>query len=79
VWGDGGLSYGRPRLRCELHVLWADGCTRLIGSDEGWMCDAGPVTDNNVYAGESYDARLEQRGWFSPGFDDAGWQPVVTV
>ena len=34
---------------------------------------------NNVYAGEQYDARLEQEGWNSPGFDDKGWRYVRSV
>jgi alpha-L-rhamnosidase len=77
VWGDDGLSYGRPRLRCELHVRFVDGGRHPVGSDEHWTCDAGPVTDNNIYAGESYDARLEQPGWSTPGFDASEWDPVV--
>jgi alpha-L-rhamnosidase len=30
-----------------------------------------------VYDGEHYDARLEQPGWCTPGFDDSTWETVV--
>lgn len=37
------------------------------------------MTANDLYAGESYDARLQQNGWDRPGFADASWHPVRTV
>ena len=77
VWAENGLSYGQPRLLAELHLVFADGSRQVIGGDERWRCEAGPVTENNIYAGESYDARLEQPGWCSSGFDDSRWRPVV--
>ena len=30
-----------------------------------------------VYSGEHYDARAEQPGWCSPGFDDSSWKQAV--
>lgn len=77
VWSPTGLSYGPPRLMAELRLTFADGSTAVIPSDERWRCAPGPVTDNNLYAGESYDARREIAGWCRPEFDDAGWRPVA--
>jgi len=77
VWCKTGLSYGKPRLLVELHLALADGSTQVLGGDERWLCTAGPVTENNIYAGETYDARREQAGWSCPGFDDSLWHPVV--
>ncbi len=74
VWG--GLSYGPPRLLAELDLTLTDGSRMRVRTDETWRCAAGPITSNNVYAGESYDARLEQPGWDEPHFDDAAWGPV---
>ncbi|WP_439379156.1 family 78 glycoside hydrolase catalytic domain [Amycolatopsis lexingtonensis] len=59
-----------------LVVTFADGSRRTITTDESWKWSDGPVTANDLYAGESYDARLEQGGWDRPGFDDSGWHPV---
>lgn len=77
VWAENGLSYGRPRLLVELHLVLAGGRRQVIGGDESWRCAAGPVTENNLYAGERYDARREQPGWCASGFDDSRWRPVV--
>ncbi len=77
VWSETGLVYGRPRLLAELHLETGDGETIVLATEAGgWTCHPGPVTDNNIYAGETYDARLEQPGWCSPGFDDSHWEPV---
>ncbi len=77
VWSNGGCSYGMPRLLLELRLWYADGRMETIGSDERFCCDYSPVTLHNVYAGETYDARLEQPGWCMPGFDDSGWKAAV--
>jgi len=70
-WGD--VVYGDPRLIMQLAVTFADGTQALIVTDESWKASFCPILSNNLYAGESYDARLEQPGWDSPGFDDAHW------
>ena len=77
VWGDGkGLSYGEPRLLAHLDVTLENGQTVVVCSDQEWCCATGPVTQNNIYAGESYDARAESPGWDAPGFDATGWERV---
>lgn len=58
VWGKNGLSYGPPRLMAELHLCYADSTTEVIRADACWRWAPGPITENNVYAGECYDARL---------------------
>ena len=75
----GGAAYGTPRLLAELHVESPDGGTQVISSDSTWTTSPGPVTESNVYAGESYDARLEQPGWDCPGFDDSAWRPAISA
>ena len=32
---------------------------------------------NSIYTGEHYDARLEQKGWSTPEFDDSKWRGVA--
>lgn len=77
VWCDGTLYYGTPRLLARLQLWYADGSCQTVVTDADWRCDYSPVTLNNVYGGETYDARLEQPGWCAPGFDDSGWTPAV--
>ncbi len=71
-------DYGTPFLLWVEAEFEAPGGTRTrIVSDETWKTSPGPVTFSHVYAGEDYDARLEQARWDSPGFDHANWKPAV--
>lgn len=74
-----GPSYGEPRLLAELRVELADGRSQVVATDTTWRCRTGPIIENNIYAGETYDARLEMSGWDAPGFDDTHWMTVVAV
>ncbi len=79
TWHDGkGMSYGCPRFIARLETSSSDGKSFEFDSDLSWKCSTGPVTENNIYAGERYDARLERIGWDSPGYDDSEWiSPVI--
>lgn len=79
VWCDGTLYYGAARMLAEVHLWYADGSREVVVSDESWQCDYSPITLNNVYGGETYDARLEQPDWCLPGFDAAGWRNAVLM
>ncbi len=73
-------TYGYPKLLAQFHVEYADGSSELIVSDPSWkMTTNGPIRANNEYDGEEYDARLEQPGWASPGFDDSTWENAALV
>ena len=67
----------RARMICELHIVAADGSKQVIVSDGSWKCNIGPYVQNNIYSGDTYDARLEFPGWDKPGFDDRSWNPAV--
>lgn len=71
------ISFGAPTLFFMLQIHYADGTVRYITSDDTWRYSLSPLTFNCIYGGEDYDARLEQRGWDSPGFNDSAWRPVV--
>ena len=58
---------------CELHIKYADGTSQIVNSDESWKTATGPYSQNNIYGGDIYDARLEINGWEKPGFDDSSW------
>lgn len=68
-----------PRVRLELRIEFDDGTATTIVSDETWRTADGPITYSGIYGGEGYDARLEQKGWDSPGFDDRLWSPALVV
>jgi alpha-L-rhamnosidase len=70
VYGD------RLALLAQLEIVGRDGTSHVIASDESWRAGTGPILASGIYDGETYDARLEQSGWSSPGFDDATWSKV---
>jgi len=69
----------RPRMLCELQLTYADGSIQTITTDESWLTTTGPYTYNNLYSGDMYDARLEEKGWNTETFDDSNWQKVVVT
>jgi alpha-L-rhamnosidase len=67
-------GYGSPRFICQIHIRYSDGTDQMVISDQSWKVSKSPVIMDQVYDGEFYDARLEQTGWSSPGFNDSGWE-----
>ena len=78
-WGAGMAGAwrdGPPRFILQLEVRYADGRTETVVTDRTWRSHPSPVLEDSLYNGETYDARLEQRGWDEAPFDDAAWSPV---
>src|SRR5690554_89602 len=71
------VSFGPPTLLLVIAITYDDGSREEIYSDESWRYLPSPLVYNDMYGGEDYDARLEQEGWDSPGFDESAWLPVV--
>jgi len=77
---SGTVSFGWPKLLLNLRIEYTDGTISEIVSDSSWKLSLdGPITANNDYDGESYDARKELTGWAQPGFNDADWQTPELV
>jgi alpha-L-rhamnosidase len=76
-WGD--VVYGAPRLIFQMRIDYTNGTHELVVSDGRWRASTGPVLSSNVYAGETFDARLEKYGWAAPGFDDKDWAQAALV
>ncbi len=73
-WCEG---YGSPRFIGQIHITYADGTKQVILSDETWKAAKSPIIMDLIYDGEYYDARLEQPGWCSVGFNDSAWENVA--
>jgi hypothetical protein len=73
-------SFGPLKTIAQLRLEYADGSVEFIGTDKQWRISPGPITFCSVYGGEDFDARLVQRDWDKPGFDDSKWQlaPIVS-
>lgn len=72
-------SFGAQKAIAQIRLEYADGSVEFIGTDERWKTSAGPITFNTIYGGEDYDARLFQKNWNRPGFDDSKWSPAIIV
>ncbi len=68
---------GRPRLLFNLDIEYENGEHYWVISNSEWKVGTGPIVFNNIYAGEKYDARLEQSGWNEIGFDDHNWKQAT--
>lgn len=78
VWGHCGLVYGDVCLKLRLEMTLEDGTTAVITSNtEDWTYRYSPISSNNVYAGETYDARLEIAGYAAYDSSDNGWNQVI--
>ncbi|MEU0333879.1 family 78 glycoside hydrolase catalytic domain [Streptomyces sp. NPDC006193] len=70
----GSRRYGsQPWYSAQLLITFTDGTTQRVTTDDGWRTTTGAITADDLYDGESYDARLAVHGWDLPGFDDSGW------
>ena len=67
----------RPAFCMDLRITYEDGSIETIITDKSWKTSSGPVVFNSIYTAEHYDARLEQPGWNSPGFDDSKWEDII--
>jgi len=71
-------NYGSDAsLLLQLIIEYTDGTADTVISDGSWKSSTGPIRYADLYNGEIYDARLERKGWTTPGFDDKDWTGVV--
>jgi len=73
------ITYGMPKMISKLKITYTDGTEESIVSGADWKCAASPITYTSIYGGEDYDARLEQKGWNTNGFNDLKWNNALTV
>ncbi len=78
---DGGHRnlYGTDQsLLAQLEVVHDDGSTTLVATDASWRAATGPILFSGLYEGETFDARLHDPAWSTPGGDnDGAWTPVA--
>jgi hypothetical protein len=81
------VKVGPRSLIAMLSVMTADGAKTYFASSLTpganslvFSSTVGPVTSDNIYAGENYDARLEQPGFAACAFTPpAPWLPAVAA
>ena len=70
---------GSPRFLLQLEIEFTDGSSQTVTSDGSWKWASGPIIENSLYNGETFDARIDPRGWDKPGFDDTKWKAVAAI
>ena len=62
----------------QLDLRLEDGSTWTIITDESWSSAASPILVNDIYDGETYDARQMPLGWDESDFlEDGDWSMAV--
>ncbi len=81
MWFRQGNNYGvtQPALKAQLRVEHSDGSVEWISTDATWKAASSPTTFAEIYDGETYDARLEEKGWDTSSYSDASWKNVALV
>ena len=70
-------TYGKETaLLFQLQISYTDGSNETVISDNSWKVSSGPMLSSEIYDGEIYDARLEQKNWATASFDDGKWSQV---
>ncbi|MFF9810496.1 family 78 glycoside hydrolase catalytic domain [Streptomyces coeruleorubidus] len=69
-------------VKAKLLISYTDGTSQTVVTEPGgnWKAtDTGPYRADDIYDGQTYDARRELPGWTAPGFDDSAWTDVERV
>ncbi|MFL5998751.1 MAG: family 78 glycoside hydrolase catalytic domain, partial [Streptomyces sp.] len=69
----------RLALKAKLLIRYEDGSTQTVVTAPGddWRAtDTGPYRADDIYDGQTYDARRELPGWTASGFDASAWSGV---
>lgn len=75
----GEVRYGVPCARVNIILTHKDGSKTEISSDERWTYKYSPITLNNVYGGEIYDARLYEADFGLYSQAETGWEKVAAA
>lgn len=72
-WTGQSALYG-PELGAiaQLDLTFADGTTQSIVTDETWTAGPSAVTSNDLYDGQTIDARRQSNDWLRPDFSGDG-------
>jgi alpha-L-rhamnosidase len=63
----------------ELTITFDDGTVQTVVTDGSWTAGPSPVLADDLYDGETIDARRRDDAWLRPGFRDEGWAPVEVL
>ena len=78
AWAGNKDAYGKKTgVLFQLDIIYTDGTTASVVSDESWQSSTGSIRYAEIYHGETIDAREEKVGWSTANYHDAGWHGVT--
>jgi alpha-L-rhamnosidase len=79
-WNGNRALYGdRLAVIAQLEVAYADGHRQLVITDETWRAGPSATLANDLYDGQTIDARLADGTWMHAGAAPPGWGSVETL
>ena len=79
-WSGQGAFYGSELgALAELRVEFADGHRQVVATDETWQAGPSSTTANDLYDGQTIDARLGSTDWTQPSAVLTGWTGVHVI
>ncbi len=76
-YGIGSSRENNPSFITQMIIKYEDGSEEMVVSDDSWTTAPGPITYNNFYGGEDYDATKELPGWNKANYSEKGWEKAV--
>ncbi len=76
-WSGGRALYGTELAAlAQLEIEFSDGYVQSVVTDESWRAGPSAVIFNDLYDGQTIDARRYSDTWLEPGFSDEAWTGV---
>jgi alpha-L-rhamnosidase len=73
------VAFGYPKMICRLALVYQDGSTAEVISNQTWKTAPSPITFSSIFGGEDYNANLEQQGWNKTKFNASKWKFALLV
>ncbi|RZS91138.1 alpha-L-rhamnosidase [Motilibacter rhizosphaerae] len=79
-WTGARCVYGdRLGAIAQLDVTFADGHVQTVLTSDAWLAGPSEITSDDLYDGQTVDARRRDRNWTRPGADLSTWAPVEVL
>jgi alpha-L-rhamnosidase len=79
-WNGNRALYGdRLTVIAQLEMAFADGHRQLVITDRTWLAGPSATLSNDLYDGQTIDARRAGDTWMQPGAAPPGWGSVETL
>ena len=76
-WSGGSAYYGNELAAlAQLEIEFADGYVQTIVTDNTWKAGPSAIVSNDLYDGQTIDARRHSNAWLAPNFSDEAWTGV---